>query len=226
MTGNQHEATRDAAGDSVTIDHAGDGKTTFSCSGKTKSGSEWSAHFTIPHAIPDGIAAGRLKRWHTRSLSGDDQNIADHTWGCFHCYYCLFGIPGSGEFMDILYHDLGEIKMGDSPYPAKTRSSELKSLMDREEAAARIEIIPELENLMMDSMPWRVKIADLMDARNFMIVEHLLGNLTARRTIIDCVAALMAHLDSVKEECMKSEKDMADWERAAEETLNPWTHIR
>ena len=221
----EREAVRDADGDGVAVDLAGEGKSTFSCSGSTRQGGRWEAEFSIPHAVPDGIAAGKLRRWHTRCLTGDGQNIADHSWGCLHCYRCVFGTPDRDTIIDILYHDLGEIKMGDAPYPAKRRSPQLKALMDEEERAARIEIIPELGDLMSDDMPWRVKFCDLADARNFMMVEHLLGNLTARRTVIDCVAAMMAHLDSVKG-TLESEEDVRDWERAAEETLNPWTHIR
>ena len=216
-------ATRDRAADAAAIDHAGDGKSTFSCSGSTKRGGKWSADFSIPHEIPAGLAAGRVKRWHTREIKGM-QNVADHTWGMMHCYYCVFGPPDRDTLIEMLYHDLGEISTGDTPYHSKKRSPRLKAILDEEERAAREEIIPELAE-MDDSMPWRVKFCDLADARNFMMVQHLLGNLMARRTIIDCVAAMLAHLDSAMDR-IGTDDDRRDWERASQETLEPWSLIK
>ena len=222
------KATRDESGDSVVVDHA-NRRSIFSCSGTTRHGGPWNTTFVIPHSLPRTVASMRLWRWHSseaggRGGGGAGQRISDHVAQMFNLYYQLFGPPDPDSFTHLLYHDLGEIDVGDVSHVAKRNNPDLKALLDEKEAAARVAIVPELAELGPD-MPWRVKFCDLCEARGHLISEHLHGNLMAAKSIIDCVVVLMDHLDSIKGD-MATEADVRDWERAAEETLEPWTHVR
>ena len=90
-----------------------------------------------------------------------------------------------------MFHDCGELRTGDLPFPAKTNNPELKKLVDAEEKiglagmGVRLPVLSAVEKL-------RVRYCDLMDMHEYGLVEVGLGNKLAAPIIEDTWDAVVA----------------------------------
>jgi len=122
--------------------------------------------------------AGEVERYHTWPTL-KKQTIADHTWHVMRIWMQLFGTPNEGVVEAIMFHDVGEVRTGDIPYPTKAQHPGLKAAMDELEHDAVIDltgILPTLDST--DKI--RMKVCDLLEMWEFGRCEQAMGNTLAR----------------------------------------------
>lgn len=118
--------------------------------------------------------AGNVKRYHAWPTI-QQQTVGDHTFHVLRLYIDCFGMPSQDTLYHIMYHDLGELSAGDTPFPAKRIVQGLR------EAAERAEILGlQLQDLTLpeltDQDRVRFKFCDLMEMWEFAVVEFYMGN--------------------------------------------------
>jgi 5'-deoxynucleotidase YfbR-like HD superfamily hydrolase len=120
--------------------------------------------------------AGLVKRYHTWPVLREQTN-AEHTWHVLRIYHKLFGPPSTDVTLAIMYHDVGEIKTGDAPFPVKRENPDLKAAYDRVEAAHREILLPYDTTSKLTEYEIRcIKICDLVEMWEYGMEEYLKGN--------------------------------------------------
>jgi len=132
--------------------------------------------------------AGRIKRYHTWPTT-QTQTVGEHSWQVATIYATIFGDLGSPVERYIRLHDVGELGVGDIPFPVKAENPDLKDIVERLEAQT-------LDRLKLAQLPplhpnviARVKVCDVLEMMQFGMVERLMGNMYAIAIIIRARAA-------------------------------------
>lgn len=84
----------------------------------------------------DTRLSGQIKRYHTWPIIGQ-QTIAEHTWQLLRIYFAVEKEPDIRVIYSIVFHDVGETKTGDMPYPIKRDNPALKEMVDGLEARSQ-----------------------------------------------------------------------------------------
>ena len=119
----------------------------------------------LTHEIVRGWSrhAGGVRRYHEWPTVQTQTN-AEHSWNVMRIYHEIFEKEETSGFSGkllvyLMYHDCGEIGVGDLPYPIKKNNPALKLEMERLEEASRIAqgiVLPELS-------AWETMVAKLCD---------------------------------------------------------------
>jgi len=117
-------------------------------------------------------------------------------------YERIFGCPPVHVFLHILYHDVGEIRTGDIPYPLKRTNLTLKGEMDRLESEALEDMGIDLPTL-TDEEHIRFKFCDLLDCAEQGQYEARLGNqymgiVADQRNGLDALLRKLSNTDRVR----------------------------
>lgn len=132
--------------------------------------------------------AGATLRYHTWSTL-QRQTIAEHSFNCLLIWYELYGWPTPQVTAYFLWHDLGELVLGDLPFPVKARNPALKAVCDAvEKDAVKAMGGPELE--LPELLKVRCKCVDLLDMLYFGVMELALGNKFGAPIVEDITKAL------------------------------------
>jgi 5'-deoxynucleotidase YfbR-like HD superfamily hydrolase len=129
-----------------------------------------------------------VRRYHTWPVIYD-QTVGEHSWNVMRLHYEIFHNLPSHVAIYILYHDAGELKVGDPPYPIKRNNPALKQEMDRVEEEALRELgitLPDLTNY----EKLRVKLCDALDCKEYAFEELAMGN-TTFEVVIDRIDELV-----------------------------------
>jgi hypothetical protein len=137
--------------------------------------------------------AGQVVRYHTWPMLRRE-TVAEHTWSVMRIYAQLFGVPDTPHvLMHILYHDVGEVQVGDIPFPVKRNNPDLKREMDRLEDDALSKM--GVEYFILSPLEaWRVKVCDIMDMLEAGVQEMMMGNRYAQPIVDDTYGALVSML--------------------------------
>jgi 5'-deoxynucleotidase YfbR-like HD superfamily hydrolase len=123
--------------------------------------------------------AGLVKRYHTWPVLREQTN-AEHTLHILRIYDELFGLSTINVVRAIMYHDMGEVRTGDAPFPVKSENPDLKAAYDRVETEHRLELLGEDPNdYILENTARRIKICDLVEMWEFGMEEYLKGNTLA-----------------------------------------------
>lgn len=144
--------------------------------------------------------AGAVRRYHTWPTI-QQQTVADHTWNVIRVWWSVFGPLTAEESTYALWHDAGELLLGDLPFPVKAERAALKTVCD----------VVEAEGLLMllgfnplrgasETTRLRCKVADLVEMHEFGVTELLLGNKLAQPIIEDTWSALVVLLRRLESE--------------------------
>lgn len=138
--------------------------------------------------------AGGVRRYHTWPIH-NEQTVAEHSWQLYRIYCQIWGPPKPAVGMYIIFHDIGEMRTGDAPFPVKLKNPDLKAELDRIEKLAVIEILgwPIHEGL-TDYDYMLVKICDLIDMYEYGAEEWLKGNQFAKPIIVDTKKAALDYI--------------------------------
>lgn len=124
--------------------------------------------------LADPRFAGEVKRYHTWPCL-QVQTVASHTWHVMRIYWQLFGPMPPVVSTHLLWHDAGELRAGDLPFPVKANNPKLKAEIERLEldtlAGMQVKLPPLSEREKV-----RCKLCDLLEMYDFGLVERALGN--------------------------------------------------
>ena len=138
--------------------------------------------------------AGRVLRYHTWPHIRQ-QTVAEHTWQVLRILLVIWPEPSPQLVRYVVGHDVGEITVGDPPYPIKANNPVLKSEMDRLEGEAQDELfrewllgdVPELT----EDERWAFKMAEFIEMWEWGWEEELLGNRFASRVRERCESVVI-----------------------------------
>jgi 5'-deoxynucleotidase YfbR-like HD superfamily hydrolase len=133
--------------------------------------------------------AGAVKRYHTWPTT-QSQSVAEHTWNMMMIWYAIWGPLPSVISTYILWHDCGELAVGDIPFPVKSQNEQLRMLIDDQETKA-LASMSYTHPVTLDPIDRkRVKLCDLIEMHEFGKMEEKLGNAFAGPIIRDTMAAI------------------------------------
>jgi hypothetical protein len=129
--------------------------------------------------LSDLRLAGQVERYHTWPTL-HRQSVAEHTWQLLRVYTSIFGVPEKNVMQAIMFHDCGEIAVGDAPYPSKARDKDFKVAHNRLEETA-------LNNLLeywdipaappsAPSVAKKIKVSEYIEMAEEGLHEWLLGS--------------------------------------------------
>lgn len=118
--------------------------------------------------------SGEVKRYSTWPTT-QTQTVAAHTWHVMRIYDEIWGPPSASMFSHLLFHDGGEVAVGDLPFPLKAENPELKRIHGEIEDQA-LKDIHGYNGIITDYQKWRLKICDLLEMWEFGRVEVDMGN--------------------------------------------------
>lgn len=142
--------------------------------------------------------AGRVLRYHTWPHIRQ-QSVAEHTWQVLRILLAIWPDAPPHVIRYVMGHDVGELTVGDPPYPIKANNPVLKTEMDRIEGEAQDELF---EEWMLGEVPdltederWAFKIAEFIEMWEWGWEEELLGNRFAVRVRERCEAVVIQRMN-------------------------------
>jgi 5'-deoxynucleotidase YfbR-like HD superfamily hydrolase len=131
--------------------------------------------------------AGQVQRYHTWSMHRQ-QSVGEHTWQTMRIYWQIWGPLPPDVCTHLIWHDAGELVLGDLPFPVKKNNPRLKHECDVIERQALVKMIGgNIEDLIIlsEEEKHRVKICDLIDMLEMGQTEFKMGNQYALPIIND-----------------------------------------
>lgn len=139
--------------------------------------------------LTNSYLAGRVERYHTWPTV-HRQTVGEHTWQCLRIYWQIFGPPAPEVTTYLIWHDAGELRTGDPPFPQKARNPVLKAAYDTMEHAAVKSMGGPAHAVLPDQERIRCKIVDLLEMHEFGLVEMAMGNTLAQPIVDDTLEAV------------------------------------
>lgn len=136
----------------------------------------------------DPFMAGQLQRYHTWPVL-HRQTLAEHQWGVSRILLQIWPDAPKEVVQYALFHDMGEIRTGDLPFPVKQDCPELVPLLDVLEEKTRdtmtkLWYLPTQPKLPLEQKAV-VKLCDMIEMWEFGLFELLKGNRLAVSIISD-----------------------------------------
>lgn len=150
-------------------------------------------HDGTDYVTDRSLLSGRVKRYNTWPTI-TSQTDGDHTWGVYHVYWRIFGMPSAEVALFIHLHDAEELVVGDNPYPSKANNPKLKEAVTEVEVEARERLNlphPGAYGGVSDLERARVKVCDLLEMMQFGMQEREMGNLLAGPIVERTMAAAL-----------------------------------
>lgn len=144
--------------------------------------------------------SGLVTRYHTWPTL-TTQSVAEHCWGVLRIYMETFGHVQPNVTRYIVYHDAGELRVGDPPFPVKLENRDFSDAHKRVEKLALVEMLGGrgLPDLTVGEAT-RVKFCDLAEMWEFGLHERLLGNKYAVPIMDDIWSALCDIVPTMSDE--------------------------
>lgn len=154
-------------------------------------------------SVRDGILrnarfAGEVRRYHTWPVLRQ-QSIGEHTWQALRIYLKIWGDLPALVAKHFVLHDMGELVLGDLPFPVKAHNPELKKLCDAVEHEGVIGMGFEPITLPPD-LKVRTKIVDLVEMLEFGLCEVRMGNQWAQPIVDGIKEALAVALPNLEKQ--------------------------
>lgn len=138
--------------------------------------------------------AGSVVRYHTWPMLSRE-TVAHHTWNVLRIWDQMFGLPAPDVVRQVLYHDCGEMATGDLPFPIKRNNPDLKTVADRIESEALVNMGVRMRP-MTATNKWKLKVCDLLEMMEHAMHEMRMGNNFARPIFEDCRRAVKDMVES------------------------------
>ncbi len=120
------------------------------------------------------LNGGRVRRYHTRPLVGEQTNAA-HSWGVAALVLALCPTATRALLVAALFHDVAEYETGDIPATTKWASPSLKSALDELEEGVEERLGISAAGL-SETERRVLKLADMLELVIFCRHQQLLGN--------------------------------------------------
>lgn len=140
-----------------------------------------------PDLAGDPRTSGQVRRYHTWQVLRE-QSIGEHQWQTARILLAIYPSCDKNTLVEALFHDIGEGRSGDPPYPVKRDNSDLKVTMDRIEHESRLSMalgwgVPPPRAL-SDLQRWSVKLAEVIETWEFGVQEMIMGNSLAKLIVV------------------------------------------
>lgn len=142
--------------------------------------------------IGDPSLAGQVARWHTTPTSRA-QSVGEHSWQVARILLAIWPEAPQPVLKEALFHDVGEINVGDTPYFAKANPP-VRAALHALERTTRLRM----------TIPWGVPFPPVLD-------EHALHWLD--------VAHAIADWEFIFQECVMGNLFMKNWAEIARERV-------
>lgn len=140
--------------------------------------------------------AGEVRRYHTWPVHRE-QTVGEHTWQVFRIWQQMWGMPSERAFNYLLYSDVGELVLGDLPFPVKANNPALKAECDEVERTALMAMLAFVPASPTDIEKNQAKVCDLTEMWEFGCTELQLGNQFAISIIEDTRTAALAFVNKL-----------------------------
>lgn len=157
-----------------------------------------SVSFNREQILTNARFAGSVTRYHTWPTH-QVQDVGGHTWQLFRIYLTIFGPLSPVVSTYLIWHDAGELALGDLPFPVKSLSPRLKSICDTVENVAVVKMGGKVIKLSPQEK-LRTKCVDLIEMLEFGLVEFQMGNKLAQPIIDDISTAIERLYELMSEE--------------------------
>lgn len=143
---------------------------------------------TRDEVLTNARHAGSVLRYHTWPVL-HRQTIGEHCWQVMRIYWQIWGHLPNPVSTYFLWHDVGELVLGDLPFPIKKDNPKLKEECDRIERTAVKRMGGESSNsttcVLTDKELLRIKFCDVLDMYEYGIQEMNLGSRYAAPIVED-----------------------------------------
>lgn len=139
------------------------------------------------------LRATRVKRYHTRTTIVQ-QTLGEHSANAALIVLYLGGSPRA--VVEALYHDLGELYVGDLPAPVKWSNPDLTAVHGAIETEAVNAIMPSVLDPLQPLDAFIVKVADLIELLTYCHHERSMGNRTLNDVLENGYDALAKLIES------------------------------
>lgn len=136
----------------------------------------------------DSRLAGQVDRYHTWPHLRP-QSVGEHTWQNMRIWFQIWGPLPPDVTTYFIWHDAGEVYVGDNPFPVKQNDPILKEKLDGMETHALTQMGVTLPELSPEDKV-RAKICDLIDMHEFGANEEQLGNKYAHPIVVDTLVTV------------------------------------
>lgn len=133
--------------------------------------------------------SARTLRYHSETMIGQPQNVADHSWGVARILLEFWPDSSVKLVKACLDHDLVESALGDIPAPCKTRHPEIRAAFSKAEQQLEKEWGIHHGDLTPLEVS-RMKMADLVESACYIRFQIDLGNNTFREPL-RCITSLL-----------------------------------
>ena len=144
--------------------------------------------FSREQILTNARFAGSLRRYHTWPCL-QTQTVGEHVWQSIRIYAAMFKDLPQNVASYLLWHDAGELVLGDLPFPVKSLSPSLKKLCDTVENVAVVKMGGKVIKLApQDKL--RCRMVDRVEMLEFGLVEIQMGNKLAQPIVDDISVAI------------------------------------
>ena len=142
---------------------------------------------------------GAVQRYHTWPTLNTQTN-ADHTWNTMIIWWQVFGSLSPEESTFLLWHDVGELQLGDLPFPVKSDHPALKEQCDVIEAGCLVGMLGHnpLKGLSTAEIKLKAKCCDLLEMYEFGVIEMAQGNRFAEPIVEGTARAIAKLMDTLE----------------------------
>lgn len=114
--------------------------------------------------------SGKVRRWHTHANL--NQTVADHSWGVAAILLLIHPDPSQSLLREAIFHDCGELIIGDIPAPSKLALiADLREALAKEEDSARLKMGIPRQPLTAEEAVW-LEMADKLEAYIFIMTSE------------------------------------------------------
>lgn len=145
--------------------------------------------------------AGDVRRYHAWPVLQQQTNAA-HSFHCLRIWVSIYGPPSPQVTLYFIWHDLGELVLGDLPFPVKANNPLLKQACDAVEKGA-VKAMGGPEFALTDILKLRTKACDLVEMLEFGVIECLMGNKFGRPIVDDISKAIEALVPKLPKEDLR-----------------------
>lgn len=148
--------------------------------------------------------AGRVERYHAWPVLRK-QTVGEHTWQCLRIYIQIFGNPPPTTATYLVFHDAGELVLGDLPYPVKRDNPALKKACNAVEVKGLAGMGVTLPKLSLKEKA-RCKLCDCIEMLETGLIEYNMGN----RWAAPIAVAMEERVEAVKWALSAAERRKVD----------------
>lgn len=146
----------------------------------------------------DPRQAGLVRRWHT-VVHLSPQSVGEHSWQLCRILLAIWPSCPAHMLIHAITHDVGELRVGDMPSPAKT-SLDLSDVLHKAEKSAHLKmcvpwalpapvVLTEQESVVF-------KLVECIDMYEWALYELELGNRTAKFIRSRCLNMIASFMNS------------------------------